>query len=279
MLRRESRQIFAYCWFGPTRLILEVRRATPAPPWRIVEKRRLLLARRAQKKSPGQGACQGPKNVFEIDAAPAKLPHQSKGLAITQSATVLVDREDRGHAGRTWRNAGINRTQTREGDLMKRISIGIAFAGVAALSVGCGKFSPQQESPAPRAATVRDRAVHDHSAQDRPTHGPTIDQEERTIELQAQRAKRDIDDVTAEAESALERVKDKVATKAAQRARELSEASAELAEQAKDKAEDVPEAVDAVDDAVERAIERRFPKREKRPEPEERDTEYDADGR
>jgi len=122
-----------------------------------------------------------------------------------------------------------------EGDLMKRISIGIACVGMVALSGGCGKFSPQQETSAPHAATDHDRAVHDRTAQDQPTHGPSIDQGARTVELQAQRANRDIHDVTAKAESAVERVTDK--------------------------AEDVSEAVDAVNNAVERAIELRSPKR------------------
>jgi hypothetical protein len=115
-----------------------------------------------------------------------------------------------------------------EGDLMKRISIGIACVGMAALSVGCGKCSPQQETRAPHAATDHDRDVYGRTAQDQPTRGPS-DQGERTIELQAQRANRDIHEVTAAAESDVERVKDK--------------------------AEDVSEAVDA----VERAVERPFP--------------------
>jgi hypothetical protein len=118
-----------------------------------------------------------------------------------------------------------------EGDLMKRISIGIACVGMAAISVGCGKSSPQQETSAPRVATDHDRAGHDWTAQDQPAQEPSIDQGERTIELQAQRANRAIDDVTAKADSTVER--------------------------ATNQAEDVSEAVDAVERAIERPSLRR----------------------
>ena len=118
-----------------------------------------------------------------------------------------------------------------EGDLMKRISIGIACVGMAAISVGCGRFSPQQETPAPRVATDHDRAGHDWTAQDQPAQEPSIDQAERTIELQAQRANRAIGDVTAEADSAVERTTYQ--------------------------AEDVSEAVNAVERAIESPLPRR----------------------
>jgi hypothetical protein len=125
----------------------------------------------------------------------------------------------------------MNTTQTMEGDLMKRISIGIACLGLAALSVGCGKCSPQQESVAPTAATDYDGAAYDRTAQDQPTPRPRIDQGERAIELQAQRVDRNVHAVAAGAESAVERVQEK--------------------------ADDVSQAVDAVD----RALDLRLPRR------------------
>ena len=112
-----------------------------------------------------------------------------------------------------------------EGDLMKRISIGIVCVGMAAVSVGCGKSSPQQETRVPQAATARDRDVYDRTAQNRSTRGPS-DPGVQAVELQAQQANRDIHEVTAAAQSDVERVKDQ--------------------------AEDVSEAVNAVKQAVQR---------------------------
>ena len=109
-----------------------------------------------------------------------------------------------------------------EGDLMKRISIGIVCVGMAAVSVGCGKSSPQQETRVPQAATDRDRDVYDRTAQNRSTRGPS-DPGVQAVELQANR---DIHEVTAAAQSDVERVKDQ--------------------------AEDVSEAVNAVKQAVQR---------------------------
>ncbi len=118
-----------------------------------------------------------------------------------------------------------------EGDLMKKISIGIACVGMAAISVGCGKSSPRQETSAPRVATDYDRAGHDRTAQDQPAQEACIDQGERSIELQAQQANRAIDDVTAKADSTVTR--------------------------AVNQAEDVSEAVDAVEQAIKRPSLRR----------------------
>ncbi len=115
-----------------------------------------------------------------------------------------------------------------EGDLMKRISIGIACVVMAAISVGCGKSSPQQETSAPRVASDDDRAGHNRAAQDQPAQELNIDQGERTIELQAQQANRAIDDVTAKADSTVAR--------------------------AVNQAEDVSEAVDAVEQAIKRPL-------------------------
>ena len=92
-----------------------------------------------------------------------------------------------------------------EGDLMKKISIAIACVGMAAISVGCGKSSHQQETSAPRVATDYDRSGYDRTAQDQPAQEPSIAQGERTVELQAQRATQAIDDVTAKADSTVER--------------------------------------------------------------------------
>ncbi len=119
---------------------------------------------------------------------------------------------------------------------MKAISA-VLMAGVALVAVGCGKSWTPGHSASPAAASKHKPAQHEAVA-------TQVDDAERTIELQAQRAKHDIDQITSEAEQALHDAKGHAVTTAKQHAQDLSEFSAELVEDAKDRAEDVPEAVD-----------------------------------
>ena len=128
----------------------------------------------------------------------------------------------------------------------------------------------------------------------RPTRHPAdeLDQAERTIELQAQRAKHDIDQATADAEKALEDARHNLSStarqhtdqlkqhaadltgKAKQKAAEMQELTAELAEDAKDRAEDIP---DAVDQEVTRQLDRfKLPKRHPNVEEEPADESNDS---
>ena len=124
---------------------------------------------------------------------------------------------------------------------MKAISA-VFVVGVAIFTVGCGKsWSPSHTGTAP--AKVHSASHTSASEQ--------MDEAQRTIELQAQRAKHDIDQITVEAEQALHDASSKAtstakqaAAAAKQHAAQLQEFSSELAEDAKDRAEDVPEAVD-----------------------------------
>jgi ABC-type transporter Mla subunit MlaD len=110
-----------------------------------------------------------------------------------------------------------------------------AFAAMLSLSVvgvGCNKISSHEK---PEATSQHGKVPQ------------SIEQAQRDIELQAQRAKHDIDAVTTAAEDALRNSQNslnQVKTKVKQSATDLSERAAELAEDAKDRAEDLPEAVD-----------------------------------
>jgi hypothetical protein len=120
---------------------------------------------------------------------------------------------------------------------MKRISSIALCIGLASLAVGCNKTSWEPSSANGRKPS--------------PAQPLTIQEEQRSIELQAQRAKRDIDQAkqaidaaTADAERALRDAATHATSAAKQHGQDLTEFSAELAEDAKDRAEDVPAAVD-----------------------------------
>jgi hypothetical protein len=134
-----------------------------------------------------------------------------------------------------------------EGGFMSRISFATLLAGLAIVAFGCGKTSPPEEKAASKPKTSHfghDQAGHTHDHTAGQTADDSLDEVKHSIELQAQRAKKDIDDVTAQAEEALQKSQNSLTTKAKAHARDLNEYSAELAEEAKDRAEDVPEAVD-----------------------------------
>ncbi|MBI3839465.1 MAG: hypothetical protein HY288_16215 [Planctomycetia bacterium] len=109
---------------------------------------------------------------------------------------------------------------------MKKLSISLTLIGFSIAPLGCSQSSPGK----PPAATA--------------AHMDPIEQDERAIELNAQRAKQSIDEIKAEARDALRRTRQGLKTKATKHASELSELAAEMAEEAKDRAEDIPEALD-----------------------------------
>jgi hypothetical protein len=131
---------------------------------------------------------------------------------------------------------------------MKRFSSIALCVGLASLAVGCNKTSWEPSSAKSRHAS--------------PAKPMTIEQQERSIELQAQRAKEDIDQAkqaidtaTANAERALRDAATHATSAAKQHGQDLTEFSAELAEDAKDRAEDVPA---AVDQELDKQIQRRL---------------------
>ena len=109
---------------------------------------------------------------------------------------------------------------------MKKVSMLLMLLGLPIALVGCSK-GPANQRP-DRAASKVD----------------PIDQDQRAIELNAQRAKQDIDAMKAEAEDVVRRSRQSLTAKATKHAAPISDAAAEIAEDAKDRAEDVPEAVD-----------------------------------
>ncbi len=121
---------------------------------------------------------------------------------------------------------------------MNKGSFVTCLAILAVAAAGCGRSSTPAAKPASNKTGHFHGDGHDHKT------GDSLDESERAIELQAQRAKQDIDNVTAEAEAALRKTRQQTTTKVQAHARELQEYSAELAEEAKDRAEDVPAAVD-----------------------------------
>jgi ribosome-associated translation inhibitor RaiA len=137
---------------------------------------------------------------------------------------------------------------------MNRVSLTTLLVGLGILALGCNRDS------APQKTATHFKASHKTS--DRDPYNTSIEQSERLIERQAQRAKQDIDDVTKEAENALRKTQETTSQTFQARARQMSERAAELAEEAKDRAEDAPQAAnDAAVDGLERnlqAIERRL---------------------
>jgi hypothetical protein len=115
-----------------------------------------------------------------------------------------------------------------EGASMKKLSMLLMLLGLPIALFGCSK-GPANSRP-DRAASKVD----------------PIEQDQRAIELNAKRAKQDIDAMKAEAEDALQRTRQSLTAKATKHAAAISDAAAEVAEDAKDQAEDVPDAVDQV---------------------------------
>jgi hypothetical protein len=129
------------------------------------------------------------------------------------------------------RFAETNPPDPMEGDIMKKLSMLLMLLGLPTALIGCSK-APANPRP-DRAASGRTDSKVDPIAQD-----------ERAIELNAQRAKQDIDAMKAEAEDVVRRSRQSLTAKATKHAAAISDAAAEVAEDAKDRAEDVPEAVD-----------------------------------
>jgi hypothetical protein len=114
------------------------------------------------------------------------------------------------------------------GESMRKLSGMLLAAGLAALPTGCTKSQPQGKS-VPHVKTA-----------------DTSNSVEHTLELHARRAKREIDQITDEAEDAVRKAEDRLHSEAGKREEEMSEFAAEVAEEAKDRAVDIPEVVDRV---------------------------------
>jgi hypothetical protein len=100
--------------------------------------------------------------------------------------------------------------------------------GLAAPLSGCGKSQPQEHAVPHVKTADRQNSV------------------EQALEMHARRAKREIDDITDEAESAVRKAKAKTDAETRKRTEEMSEFAAEVSEEAKDRAADIPEVVDRV---------------------------------
>jgi hypothetical protein len=111
---------------------------------------------------------------------------------------------------------------------MRKRSWLLLTLGLAAPLTGCGKSQPQEHAVPHVKTADRQNSV------------------EQALEMHARRAKREIDDITDEAESAVRKAKAKTDAETRKRAEEMSEFAAEVAEEAKDRAVDIPEVVDRV---------------------------------
>jgi hypothetical protein len=138
-----------------------------------------------------------------------------------------------------------------EGDVMQKLSWMLLLLGLAPLSLGCNKSS------APEQTTSHGSAVEG------------IAQEERAIKL---RAKREIDEITEEAEAAVRKARARVKTAAEKKSADLSAFAVQIAEDAKDRAVDIP---DMVDQALERHTRRFHENRRTTKQAENRDDEDD----
>ncbi|HEV3136991.1 MAG TPA: hypothetical protein VGZ26_03790 [Pirellulales bacterium] len=109
---------------------------------------------------------------------------------------------------------------------MKRLSMPLMLLVLPIVLAGCSK-GPAHQQPDRADAKV-----------------DPVEQDQRAIELNAQRAKQDIDAMKAEAEDAVRRTRQSLTAKASKATAAASDVAAEVAEDAKDRAEDVPDAVD-----------------------------------
>jgi len=119
---------------------------------------------------------------------------------------------------------------------MKSLTIVLLLTTTAVIPVGCSKGASS-----PKPAATHTRAADKDQVE---VNNVAIEADEQAIQLNAERAKRDIDAISAEAAHALRKTRENQAAEAKKRVHEVSERAVELAEDAKDRAEDLPEELD-----------------------------------